>query len=47
MAFNVERTYLGWQLASGEGVTLDYSQEVSREHEYELPGGFDVRLEAG
>jgi hypothetical protein len=25
IAFSVERTYLGGQLLSGEGVTLDYS----------------------
>ena len=31
-AFNVDRTYFGAQLASGEGVTLDWKHIVSNEH---------------
>lgn len=42
-ALSVERTYLGEQLASGEGVTLDYLLsaviDLSREHSIVTLGG--------
>jgi hypothetical protein len=45
-AFNVERTYFGGQLASGEGVTLDCQQGLATELEmtdnYLTDGGKDV-----